>query len=42
MKLIPNLVDEYKQLTMKVIVSMKWINENIEFDYMLKADDSTC
>ena len=41
MIIIPNLVDEYKQLTMKVIASMKWINENIEFDYVLKADDDT-
>ena len=39
--LIPNLTDEYKQLTSKVLASLKWVNENIVFDYMLKVDDDT-
>ena len=38
---IPNLVDVYKQLTSKVIASMKWICENIVFNYLLKVDDDT-
>ena len=38
---LPNLVDSYKQLTMKVIESMKWIMEHIAFDYLFKVDDDT-
>ena len=38
---LPNLVDDYKQLTSKVIASMKWVTENIVFDYLLKVDDDT-
>ena len=39
--ILPNLADTYKQLTIKTIESMKWINENMAFDYLLKIDDDT-
>ena len=39
--LLPNLVDDYRKLTIKVIESMKWVNEHAQFDYLLKTDDDS-
>ena len=31
--------DNYESLVLKVDESIKWVNENIEYDYILKTDD---
>ena len=39
--ILTNLVDDYRKLTIKVIESMKWVNEHVRFDYLLKTDDDS-
>ena len=38
---LPNLEDNYEKLTEKVVASMQWINNKVDFDYLLKTDDDT-
>ena len=39
--LLPNLYDVYDNLTMKVLQSLVWIDENLDYSYVLKCDDDS-
>lgn len=39
--LLPNTRDSYQGLTHKLIDSFKWLDDNVDFHYVLKADDDT-
>lgn len=39
--MLPNLIDDYKNLTTEVIESMKWVNEKFKYQYLLKTDDDS-
>ena len=37
--IIPDLYDAYNTLTMKVLQSLTWIDDNLNYSYVLKVDD---
>ncbi|XP_046853307.1 beta-1,3-galactosyltransferase 6-like [Xenia sp. Carnegie-2017] len=38
---LPNLKDDYSKLTLKLLYALTWMNENIEYSFLLKVDDDT-
>ena len=38
---LPDFTESYEKLTEKVAGTMKWVYENLEFDYFVKVDDDT-
>ena len=39
--ILPDLYDVYENLTMKVLQSLIWIDENLNYSYVLKCDDDS-
>ncbi|XP_069039931.1 beta-1,3-galactosyltransferase 6 [Lepisosteus oculatus] len=39
--LLPNLRDSYENLTLKLLHMYSWLDQNVDFTFVLKADDDT-
>ena len=39
--LMPELKDSYYNLSLKMKLGLSWVNENFDFDYIIKTDDDT-
>lgn len=39
--ILKDLKDSYANLSAKVLLGLKWANENLEFDYLVKVDDDS-
>ena len=39
--LLPNIRESYQGLTVKLLESFKWLNQKVDFQYVIKADDDT-
>ena len=37
----PSLIDKYENLTLKTLLCMQWIEQNVEMEYWLKTDDDS-
>ncbi len=38
---LDELKDAYSNLTTKLFLGVKWVNQNLDFDYLVKTDDDT-
>ena len=39
--LLPDLIDTYNNLTLKVLQSLIWVDQNLNYSYVLKCDDDS-